>query len=225
MADAVGNVSQGAVNDLAKLALLDPVKLHVLHNPIPARPASSELALEQARATWGNGAGAKLLTVGSFKTVKNHALLLRAFAHLVSNVDARLMLLGDGELRPELEQLARQLGIADRVIFPGFQNPPTPFYETADLFVLSSNSEGLPTVLIEAMACGLPVVSTDCPYGPAEILEDGKYGALVPVGDEGALAAAMQIALNTPVDSDALKLRAADFAPEIAARRYLELLA
>lgn len=224
MADAVGNVSQGAADDLAKLAFLNPARLHVLHNPIPERPASSELALEQARAIWGNSSGARLLTVGSFKAVKNHGLLLRAFARFLAHREARLMILGDGELRPELEQLACQLGVAEQVLFPGFQNPPTPFYETADLFVLSSDYEGFGNVIVEAMGCGLPVVSTDCPSGPAEILEDGKYGTLVPVGDEVAQASAMQHALNTPVDSSVLKQRAADFAPEIAAQRYLELL-
>jgi glycosyltransferase involved in cell wall biosynthesis len=134
------------------------------------------------------------------------------------------MMLGQGEGETKLRSLAAELGISDRVIFAGFQADPSPFYAAADLFVLSSDLEGLPTVLIEALSFGLPVVSTDCPSGPAEILENGRWGRLVPVGDADALARAMGEALAAPVDREALKRRAADFSPEIAARKYLELL-
>jgi len=157
------------------------------------------------------------------KAQKNHPLLLRAFARL-NRRDARLMFVGDGTGREALLSLARDLGVVDRVIFAGFQLDPTAFYKTADLFVLSSNYEGFGNVIVEAMAYGTTVVSTDCPSGPAEILENGKYGRLVPVRDPQALADAMQAALTEPHDPDLLKTRAADFAPAIAAKRYLELL-
>jgi len=123
-----------------------------------------------------------------------------------------------------LRRLAAELGIANRVIFAGFHSDPSPFYATADLFVLSSNHEGFGNVIVEALSFGLPVVSTDCPSGPAEILENGRWGRLTPVGDAQALARAMDESLSTPVDRDALKRRAADFSPEIAARKYLDLL-
>jgi glycosyltransferase involved in cell wall biosynthesis len=157
------------------------------------------------------------------KAVKNHQLLLRAFARL-DRPDARLMFVGDGNGREALLSLARELDVAERVIFAGFRSDPTPFYLTADLFVLSSDYEGFGNVIVEAMACGTPVVSTDCPSGPGEILEGGRYGRLVPVGNAPALAHAIKTALEAPVDRDALVRRASDFAPEIAARRYLDLL-
>ena len=158
------------------------------------------------------------------KAQKNQALLLHAFARLLETVDTRLMLLGDGPLRGALEALARKLGLADKIIMPGFIPDPTPFYRTADLFALSSDHEGLPTVLIEALACGLPVASTDCPSGPAEILENGRWGRLTPVGDAEALANAMAQSLAAEHDREALRRRAADFSPARAADRYLQLL-
>lgn len=179
-------------------------------------------ALRSTEQLWTAAPGGRILTVGSLKAQKNHPLLLRAFARL-ARPDARLMILGGGDDAP-LRRLAAELGIADRVVLAGFHLDPTPFYQTADLFVLSSDHEGFGNVIVEALAQGLPVVSTDCPSGPAEILEGGRWGALVPVGDAEALAAAIDRALATPHDPDALKRRAADFAPAIAARRYLDLL-
>jgi glycosyltransferase involved in cell wall biosynthesis len=214
-------VSDGVARDMASLARLSCSEVATLHNPVPKQsPGEQEIA--RADALWSS-AGPRLLTVGSFKPAKNYLLLLRAFATL-DLPGARLMVVGQGEGETELRALALELGIADRVIFAGFHTDPSAFYATADLFVLSSDYEGLPTVLIEALSFGLPVVSTDCPSGPAEILENGRWGRLVPVGDANALARAMGEAAAAPVDREALKRRAADFSPEIAARRYLELL-
>ena len=222
-ADRVAAVSEGAAHDTARLAGLPKSRVTVLHNPIPLWPMPSAAARSSADAFWKCPQGARVLTVGSLKDQKNHPLLLRAFARLAHR-DARLMLLGQGQNETMLRALAGELGIADRVIFAGFHADPSPFYATADLFALSSDYEGLPTVLIEALSFGLPVVSTDCPSGPAEILGDGRWGQLVPVGDLDALAHAMEEALAAPVDREALKRRAADFSPEIAARKYLGLL-
>ena len=179
--------------------------------------------MAQAEKLWCCPPGKRVLTVGSLKEQKNHPLLLRAFAR-IPDPQARLMLVGMGECEVGLRALAGDLEIADRVIFAGFHPDPTPFYRTADLFVLSSDYEGLPTVLIESLSCGTPVVSTDCPSGPAEILEGGRYGRLVPVRDPAALAAAIQAALSETPDRGALQRRAGDFAPAIAAQRYLDLL-
>jgi glycosyltransferase involved in cell wall biosynthesis len=109
------------------------------------------------------------------------------------------------------------------VILAGFHTDPTPFYLTADVFALSSDYEGFGNVIVEAMACGTPVVSTDCPSGPAEILENGRWGLLTPVGDAKALAETMNSALNTTWDAEQLRERAADFAPAVAAQKYLNL--
>ncbi|WP_372923147.1 glycosyltransferase, partial [Roseovarius sp.] len=126
--------------------------------------------------------------------------------------------------RDALLSLAQELGVADRVILAGFHPDPTPFYKTADLFVLSSDYEGFGNVIVEALACGTPVVSTDCPSGPGEILDGGRYGRLVPVGDAPALAKAIETSLGDTTDRDALIRRADDFAPQIAARKYLDLV-
>ena len=223
LADARAGVSSGVAEDAAKLAAYPVSGVATLYNPIPTRPAASAQALDIAESFWGRPKGKRIITVGNLKAVKNHALLLRAFAALGTPA-ACLLILGQGGLEAELRAQAVQLQISGQVVFAGFHPDPTAFYQTADLFVLSSDYEGLPTVLIEALGCGLPVVSTDCPSGPAEILENGRYGRLTPVGDTEALARAMQEALAAPHDPEALKRRAADFAPERAARAYLEAL-
>lgn len=222
-ADVVAAVSEGAAKDAARLARLPNDRVKVLHNPIPQRQSPSPEATANAEALWDCSSGQRILTVGSLKDQKNHSLLLRAFADL-QYPEARLMLLGQGEKETALRAMAAKLGIADRVVFAGFHPDPTPFYQTADLFVLSSDYEGFGNVIVEALSCGTPVVTTDCPSGPAEILENGKYGHLVPVRDPQALADAMREALAAPHDPALLKQRAGDFAPAIAAKRYLELL-
>ena len=216
-------VSSGLVRDMADLSWMRPNQFKVIHNPVPSRPEPSVEVIKWAEALWAAPPGARILTVGTMKAVKNHSLLLRAFAQL-DRPDARLMFVGDGDGRSELLSLARELGVEDRVILAGFQPDPTPFYDTADVFVLSSNFEGFGNVIVEAMGRGTSVVSTDCPSGPAEILCDGEFGTLVPVNDEIALAEAMEAALKQPHDREKLKARAKDFAPEIAARKYLELM-
>jgi len=222
-ADKVAAVSEGAATDTARLSGLRSGRVSVLHNPIPPRPTPDHVAMAQAEKLWCCPPGKRVLTVGSLKESKNHPLLLRAFAR-IPDPQARLMLVGTGQGEAGLRALAGDLGIAGRVIFAGFHPDPTPFYRTADLFVLSSDYEGFGNVIVEAMACGTPVVSTDCPSGPAEILEGGRYGRLVPVRDPAALAAAIQAALSETPDRAALQRRAGDFAPDIAAQRYLDLL-
>ncbi|MDB4100244.1 glycosyltransferase [Amylibacter sp.] len=216
-------VSAGVATDMAALSGINKDAFEVVYNPVPPRAVLEPAALDIADRLWSGPKGARILTVGSMKSVKNHPLLLSAFARL-DRPDARLMFVGDGNGREALLSLARDLDVADRVIFAGFYPDPTPFYNTSDLFVLSSNYEGFGNVIVEAMACGTPVVSTDCPSGPTEILENGKWGRLTPVDDADALAEAMRASLEDDHDTAALKRRAADFAPEIAACKYLELL-
>ncbi|WP_366657476.1 glycosyltransferase [Fodinicurvata sp. EGI_FJ10296] len=223
-AEARVGVSRGVVLDLAHLSGMDPNRFTVINNPVPFPSGASSAAVADAERRWGRAEGKRILTVGRFKSVKNHSLLLKAFSSLVRRCEASLMFVGNGELEPELRAQAASLGVDRRVIFAGFQPNPIPFYHTADLFVLSSDYEGFGNVIIEALACGTPVVSTDCPTGPREILEDGIYGRLVPVGDEGALARALEDALSVDWDTALLKKRAADFTPEHAAIKYLDLL-
>lgn len=222
LANARVGVSRGTCSDMAALARMSRDKFVPIHNPVRPVDQSEFVDLHSANVIWGSGRP-RILTVGNLKAVKNHSLLLHAFAAL-DIPEARLMLLGQGQNEASLRTLAQDLGIADSVIFAGFHPDPAQFYASADLFVLSSDHEGFGNVIVEALSYGLDVVSTDCPSGPAEILQNGRFGHLVPVGDAHALASAMEDALSAPADAEALKRRAADFAPEIAACKYLELL-
>jgi|TARA_R100000935_G_scaffold57753_1_gene92481 glycosyltransferase involved in cell wall biosynthesis len=216
-------VSDGVAKDLAALSGMPLSSFDVIHNPVSSRPLPSNDEIRQANALWATPPGARILNIGSFKPVKNHALLLHAFAR-VKNPNARLMLVGTGQGEARLRALSASLGISGRVIFTGFHPNPTVYYMTSDLFALSSNYEGFGNVIVEAMACGTPIVATDCPSGPAEILEDGRYGRLVPVNDQVALAAAIHATLGEAIDREPLKRRAAAFSPAIAAKKYLKLL-
>jgi glycosyltransferase involved in cell wall biosynthesis len=221
LADARIGVSAGVAADMARMAALPKARVGYAYNPIPLPAPLDPLAVAKADALW-HGSGPRILTVGNLKREKNHALLLRAFAQM-SNPSARLMILGRGQCEADLRTLAADLGVADRLLLPGFQDPGA-FYATADLFALSSDSEGFGNVLVEAMAHGLRIVSTDCPTGPSEVLGKGRWGRLVPVGDASALAQGMEAALASPVDPATQKARAGDFVPSIAAQRYLSLM-
>lgn len=223
IADSRVAVSAGVRNDMSRLAWMNPASAHVIHNPVPLRSTPTDEALLEAESLWGVRPGARILSVGSFKAAKNQSLLLRAFARIKAP-EARLILLGRGEAESALRILARDLAVENRVRFAGFRHDPTSFYMTADLFVLTSDREGFGNVIVEALHSGTPVVATDCPSGPSEILGNGRWGRLVPVGDVVALAAAMRQALAAEHDRDALRRRAADFAPAIAAQKYLDLL-
>lgn len=215
-------VSAGVAKDMAALSGISLARFGCVHNPVRLLGLPEAAVVSQVEDLWGAGRP-RLLAVGSLKPVKNHALLLQSFARLPLP-EARLMIVGQGQNEAKLRTLVQELGLEGRVILAGFHSDPAPFYASADLFVLSSDHEGFGNVIVEALSFGLPVVSTDCPSGPAEILGQGRWGALVPVGDAPALAGAMAAALSAPVDRDALRARAADFAPEIAARKYLDLL-
>lgn len=222
-ADAIVTVSKGAADDLAHFAKLDRKDITVIYNPVVGdeQPQNPE-PLEPAE--WWTGTHRRVLAVGTLKTIKDYANLLLAFAQLRQRVDARLLILGEGECRTALEAQVSQLGLDGYVFMPGFVKDLTTYYQRADLHVLSSTGEGLPTVIIEALAAGTPVVSTDCPSGPREILSDGKFGSLVPVGDATALAVAMADSLAATHDKAALKLRAQDFSIDKAVDQYLALL-
>ncbi|MCL6730151.1 glycosyltransferase [Sphingomonas hankyongi] len=214
-------VSTAAVHDLAKLSGMPEKSFTVVHNPIlsaPATPAEKK----RAEQLWPEGKK-RILSVGSFVPVKNHALLIDALANVHSACGASLMILGEGDCRQALQEMVRARGIADRVAMPGFAINPTAYFENADLFVLSSNHEAYSLVLVEAMAAGLPVVSTDC-GGPREILDHGRFGRLVPVGDAPALAQAIADTLRENIDPERQKARARELAKDALARYEALLL-
>lgn len=223
LASARIGVSNGVVEDIARLSGLGRHSFHVIYNPVSPRVAPTRETLAAIHSLWPVGKGPRILTVGRMKQQKNHALLLRSFSALrMPNLS--LMIVGTGNELGMLRNIATELGIENRVIFAGFQSDPTPFYLTADLFVLSSDYEGFGNVLVESLAQGTPVVSTDCPSGPREILTDGQFGRLVPVGDVQALAAAMAESLSVTHDPAALKARAQNFSIDKAVDQYEALL-
>lgn len=222
LADARVTVSKGVAEDLAKITGLCRDQFSTIYNPIVQ---DQDRPLNPESLKGGDPSPIPvILNVGTLKAQKDQATLLRAFSILVSEMDAKLMILGEGELRADLEALAVELGIADRVSMPGFTTDPSQAYNSASLFVLSSAWEGFGNVIVEALYHGVPVVSTDCPSGPSEILDGGRFGSLVPIRDPQAIAIAMRDALSRAHDHEALKRRAHDFSVDKAADAYLDLL-
>lgn len=165
-----------------------------------------------------------LVAAGRLAPWKGFADLIRAVAILSRRRKLRLLILGDGPSRPELEALIAELGLSDSVALPGYVENPLKYFARADAFVLSSLVEGLPNVLVEAMLCGCTPVATDCPTGPREVLQDGKYGCLVPVGDPDAMAAGIERALDAPVPKSLLDEAVRPFAEAAVLDRHLDLL-
>ena len=170
------------------------------------------------------GGTTSVLGIGRLTRQKDFPTLIRAFAVVRRQRPLRLIILGEGRDRAALEQLAAREGVGADVALPGFQANPYAWLARARLFVLSSAWEGSPNALTEAMALGVQVVATDCRSGPRELLDAGRYGQLVPVGDAEALAGAMREALDHPLPPEILKSAVRDYAAETSARRYLEVL-
>lgn len=213
--------SNDAAEALARISGIPAAGMEVIFNPIT--PPKTIAASEEANALWGD-AKERLITVGSLKPQKNHKLLIEAFARLTSRPQARLMILGEGALRPELAEHARSCGVGERVIMPGFFIDPWPFLASAHVFVMSSDWEGFPLALAEGMYAGLRIVSTDCRSGPAEMTAQGKFGHLVPCGDVAALTAAIDAALDEPARPDEMRRQADQVAGKAMVHRYSELL-
>lgn len=224
LASHVLAVSKGAANDLEYVAMLKLGSVNVMYNPVVKSGFTIHQKPENPKS-WCHGDHHRILAVGTLKEIKDFTTLLNSFAQLLKDgEDARLLILGEGECRERLQKQADRLGISSRLDMPGYVDNPTPYFQHADLFVLSSKGEGLPTVIIEALANGTPVVSTDCPSGPREILVDEKFGRLVPVGDINALAEAMSVSLKSKHDIKALQNRANDFSIDNISQKYLDLM-
>jgi glycosyltransferase involved in cell wall biosynthesis len=196
----------------------------VIHNPVVTPGLLAQATARLDHPWFAPGQPPVILSAGRLTRQKDHETLVRGFALLRERTPARLIILGEGEERGNLERLTGQLSLRADVQLPGFTLNPFAYMARARLFVLSSRWEGFGNVLAEAMACGAPVVSTDCPSGPAEILQNGVFGRLSPVGDAPALASAMLEALTLPPDPDLLKTRALQFAPDHAVQQYLDAL-
>ena len=223
-AAAVVAVSEDVANDLVGTIGLDRHSVSTVHNPVVDDKLRARAQQALAHPWFAAGAAPVVLAVGRLTEQKDFPTLLHAFARLRALRDARLVILGEGRLRASLEALAGQLGIAADVDMPGFVENPFQYMSRAAVLVLSSQYEGLPGVLIQALACGCPVVSTDCPGGSREILAQGKYGALVRIGDAAAMADAILAELDNPTPKEMLLQRAEDFSVASGVRNYLTLL-
>jgi glycosyltransferase involved in cell wall biosynthesis len=216
-------VSRGMADDFARTAGMPRERIEVIYNPV-IMPDTRARARQRPDHPWlAPGQPPVVLGIGRLTRQKDFPTLLRAFAALRRQRSARLIILGEGEDRPALEALVAELGVGKDVALPGFRDNPLGYLAASALFVLSSAWEGLPTVLIEALAAGTRVVSTDCPSGPREILQEGRWGALVPVGDVASLSTAMEAALECPprpVPAAALE----PFTREAAVDNYLRLI-
>lgn len=225
-ADSILAVSQGVADDL--LATTNGKLAHSIHVlPNPSIPENiHDLARENPGHHWlQEGSYHVILGIGRLTKRKDFATLIKAFAALQDSHKARLVLLGEGEQRSALLHLASELGVAESVDLPGSTPNPYAYMSRADLLVLSSTgAEGSPNVLKEAMALGLPVVSTDCPSGPREILEHGRLGKLVPVGDHASMAEAIRETLLAPPDPEALQQSVQEYGIVSASRKYLQTL-
>ena len=194
-ADYVIGISRGVADDLSQTAGLPRERIKILYNPV-VTPELREKARAPLNHPWFEaGQPPVILAVGRLTKQKDFPTLIRAFAQVRQSRPARLLILGEGPDRPALEALVNQLGLEDSVAMPGFVDNPYAYMSRASLYVLSSRWEGLPTVLIEALYCGPPIIAMDCPSGPREILADGQHGLLVPVGDITALAQAIEAGL------------------------------
>ena len=196
LADGIVTVSHGVAEDFAVYTGISPERIKVIYNPIISEQLLHAALEPVSHPFFMDGQPPVILGVGRLTEQKDFSTLIRAFDIVRKSIPARLIILGEGEERKMLEELIISLDMQDVVDLPGFTLNPFAFMKKASVFVLSSKWEGLPGVLIQALACDCPVVSTDCPSGPSEILNDGQYGYLVPVGDVDAMAKAMEAALK-----------------------------
>ncbi|MBA2661997.1 MAG: glycosyltransferase [Bradymonadaceae bacterium] len=224
--DATGIVcvSHGAADDLAKLCRIARQNIDVIYNPIEFDKIQA-MAAQCVDHPWIVDEVSLVVAAGRLSAQKDYPTLLKAMAHVKERGRlVRLLILGQGEHQRRLEELISQFELSDRVALLGFIPNPFPYMKRADLFVLSSAWEGLGNVLIEAMALGTPVVSTNCPFGPSEIMRDGEFGHLVTVGDHRGLGEAIIETLDAPPDAERLIERAQSFdAPRIL-EQYVALL-
>lgn len=222
-ADMLVSVSQDSADDLVECGIMPREKVRVIYNPVVSDEIF-ELQKEVPHHEWlTNKKTPVVVAVGRMVFQKDYPSLLKAFDRL-SDKNVRLIILGEGDERPELEKLTRELGISDRVSMPGFVDNPYSYMARADVFVSASKSEGLPGVLIQALACGVTPVATDCPGGSAEILENGRYGYLTSVEDSEALAVGIEKAISSPIDPKILQERSWFFSDKNSVDKWEALI-
>jgi glycosyltransferase involved in cell wall biosynthesis len=223
-ADSIIAVSKGVADDLARYARLPRSAIEVVNNPV-VTPQILMMSEEEPDVPWPDAErGPVILGVGRLAPQKDFVTLLHAFARVLGERQCSLVILGEGPERLILEREVLKLGLRDNVTLPGYTRNPYSAMRRARLFVLCSTYEGSPNALVEAMALGTPVIATDCPNGPREILLGGVLAPLVPVGDVQALATAILAALASSPNPEQLVRRASDYGVEESFRQYVEVL-
>lgn len=221
--DKIICVSRGAAADAEILCAPNKINTAYVYNPVPT--AVVGLLTPAERAIVSRLKSPCIVSLGRLNAAKDYTTLLRAFQYFArTNGAGSLLLIGDGEERGALEVAATGFGLGERVLFAGEVENPANLLACADLFVSSSRTESFGIAIVEAMSLGLPIAATDCPTAPREVLSDGRYGRLVPVGDARELARAMREALAAPQDRDTQKARAAEFSVARAADAFLDAL-
>lgn len=220
--------SYGTQQDLLKNKIITKNKITVIGNPVLSNDFEI-LASEMLNHPWFSDKSLKtILNVGRLTVQKNHKMLIDSFAEVLKHIPvARLIILGTGEEKDNLKEHTKNLGVEEYIEFVDFQPNPYPWYKNSDLFVLTSIFEGFGNVLVEAMACGTPVISTDCPGGPKEILDNGKYGDLVPVNNIYVLTESIVKHFSQERDENKIALaseRALEYSIEKISIKYLELM-
>jgi exopolysaccharide biosynthesis WecB/TagA/CpsF family protein len=221
--DAVVAVSRGVANDLCHVAKLPRNKISVIHNPVIGTDFEEKVSAAAPHPWFSERSCPIFVFIGRLTRQKDVGTLLLAMQRLLRRRDARLILVGEGDQLDELRRMTKRYDISYAVDFVGFQSNPLPWIKNADALISSSRYEGLGNAIIEALACGTPVIATDCSHGPAEILLEGTLGTLVPVGDFEALAEAMENLNRNEVDTASLLGRAGDFTASACAREHIKL--
>jgi glycosyltransferase involved in cell wall biosynthesis len=223
-ADGIVTVSQGVARNLSGHTGIPLERIETIYNPV-VTPELDALAAQEPGHPWFDDGGAPIvLGAGRLVPQKGFQTLIDAVALLRRERPLRLLVLGEGKYRAALERRAAKAGLGPDFSLPGFAENPFAYMARASVFVLSSAYEGLPGVLIQALACGCPVASTDCPNGPSESLEAGRFGPLVPVGDAPALAGAIAGVLDAPPDREGLRAQGRSFDVATSTDRWIEAI-
>lgn len=234
-ADKVIANSQGVKKDLCEALRIPEKKIKVIYNPVFEESIVKKAKKSPHHPFFTNKNNKVIIAVGRLTGEKNFSTLIESFARMKEDAELteslcgtdsgelKLIILGEGEKRGALERLVEDRGLKDSVSLPGFVENPYAFMGSSEVSVLSSIWEGFGNVIVEALACGIPVVSTDCPSGPSEILENGKYGKLVPVGDAELMAEAIKSVLKSHTQKEILIERAKEFSIGKITDRYLEV--
>jgi glycosyltransferase involved in cell wall biosynthesis len=223
-ADAIIAVSNGVADDMSDSLDIPRERIKTVYNPCAVDKVVQASSQHIEHRWFAPGAPPVVVSMGRLHPQKDYGTLLKAFRIVREDREARLLIMGEGTERDKLAALARDLGISDSLSLPGSVANPFPYLARAQVFVLSSRWEGHPLVLAEALACGISIVSTDCPSGPREVLDGGRYGILVPMGDPEAIAEGIIRALESPFPKELLKKRAEEFSVDIIASEYVNLL-